>query len=350
MYRRKKKWGLLWVPKSYKERAYKIKRLRHLIAARKRRLARMRHRHRRAMYHQRKRHMRFIYHLRRRHAHIRRQNAIQHSRNMENLRRRMRIQWAQWKRQARASQRAQLRRMNQQRHQRDVMIANLRNRLTKANTSWQKRYTKMMHRLHKNYRQARIRRMRRRESERRKRINRRKIARQQRIWRERLARRQRKFRRRLWKRRRAFLRRMQRLRRIYLKNRRKRRRIRRAKYFYMKTLDRQNKKIMEATMEIRQHMAGLAMHRRKIFDQEKEKRVRRAAELWNRAFVMDVVLAVERDLYKLHRKRIKKDLRLHELHEKDMQEKVNNYYVKKGELEQGERKKVLNPVLEVFEF
>lgn len=75
-------------------------------------------------------------------------------------------------------------------------------------------------------------------------------------------------------------------------------------------------------------MAKLKNLKREHFDDAREKRVRRAAELWNRAYLMDMVLAVERQLYKEHRKRVQSREGVAEREEEAAQQKVNNFYKK----------------------
>ena len=78
--------------------------------------------------------------------------------------------------------------------------------------------------------------------------------------------------------------------------------------------------------------AKLAQLNREKFDNKREKMVKSAAEKWNRTFIYDSVLMVERMLYEKHKKilmeSMKRSAELEAQSTKDIDEFYNKYFEK----------------------
>lgn len=106
-------------------------------------------------------------------------------------------------------------------------------------------------------------------------------------------------------------------------------------YYYLKVRKHKNMNYMKQTVTTKLQKAKLAMITREKFDREHEKRIKAAAEMWNRTFIYDSVLLIEKDLYDVHKKAVKKRMsqaaKLHKKATKDIEEFYNKYYEKNPE-------------------
>ena len=87
----------------------------------------------------------------------------------------------------------------------------------------------------------------------------------------------------------------------------------------LKLLEKYNKKTMGT--------ARKKMMEREKFDDEQEKRVKRQVEMWNRAYLMNTVLLVEKLVYKKHRKHAKRRGEIVRRKEARMTEDIEGFYV-----------------------
>jgi len=103
-------------------------------------------------------------------------------------------------------------------------------------------------------------------------------------------------------------------------------------YYYLKVRRPKNMNYMKTTVTSKLQKAKIAMMNREKFDKEHEKRIKSAAELWNRTFIYDSVLLIERQLYEGHQKQVKQRMqqaaKLEAKATADIQEFYNKYFEK----------------------
>ena len=108
-------------------------------------------------------------------------------------------------------------------------------------------------------------------------------------------------------------------------------------HFYTKKVRRPtNMNRMRGALTKNLRKAKLHMMSREKFDALREYKVKYAAELWNRTFIYDSVLLIERDLYDGHKDKVEERMKQAEKLEakatKDIEEFYNKYYGKDPDL------------------